>query len=97
MARQPQVNQDLLNVEASRPHSDTPHSVALLWMSDRPDAENSDNIQHPHETEIQATGKIPTRNLSRRTPADPSLRWYGHWDHRTIVMPALTGKWQSNA
>jgi hypothetical protein len=41
-ARQPLVGQGLVTVEASsRSHSDTPHSVGLLWMSDQPDAENS--------------------------------------------------------
>jgi hypothetical protein len=35
------VGQDLLNVEASRSHSGTPHSVGLLWTSDRTDAETS--------------------------------------------------------
>jgi hypothetical protein len=31
MAQQPLVGQDLLIIEASRSHSDTPHSVGLLW------------------------------------------------------------------
>jgi len=39
MVRQPLVEHGLLNVEASRSHSDTPHSVVLLWTSDRPVAE----------------------------------------------------------
>jgi hypothetical protein len=41
MARQPLVGQGLLMIEASRSHSDTPHSVRLLWTSDQPDAETS--------------------------------------------------------
>jgi len=35
------VSLDLLNVEVSGSHSDTPHSVALLWMRDQPIAETS--------------------------------------------------------
>ena len=31
----------LLTIEASRSHSDTPHSVGLPWMSDQPVAETS--------------------------------------------------------
>jgi hypothetical protein len=31
----------LLNIEASRPHSDTTHLVGLLWTSDQPYAETS--------------------------------------------------------
>ena len=37
----PPVGQGLLIVEKSRSHSDTPHSVGLLWTSDRPDAQTS--------------------------------------------------------
>ena len=31
----------ILIVEISRSHSDTPHSVGLLWQSDQPDVETS--------------------------------------------------------
>jgi len=41
MAQQPLVGQSLLIAEASRPHSDTPQSVRLLWTSDHPVAETS--------------------------------------------------------
>jgi hypothetical protein len=37
----PQVGQGLLTVEAWRSHSDTSHSVGLLWTSDHPYAETS--------------------------------------------------------
>ena len=48
------VGVSLVIVEASRSHSDTPHSVILLWTSDRPVAENStrQNSQHLQETDI---------------------------------------------
>jgi hypothetical protein len=35
------VGQTLLIVEDSLSHSDTPHSVGLLWTSDQPGAETS--------------------------------------------------------
>jgi hypothetical protein len=41
MAQQPLVGQGLLIIEALRSHSDTPHSVGLLWTSDQPIAETS--------------------------------------------------------
>jgi hypothetical protein len=41
MAEQPLVGHGLFIIEASRSHSDTPHSVGLLWMRDRPDLETS--------------------------------------------------------
>jgi hypothetical protein len=37
----PLVGQGLIIIEASRSHSDTPHSVGLLWTSDQPDAQTS--------------------------------------------------------
>ena len=39
MTWQPLVGQGPLIVEASQSHSDTPHSVGLLWTSVRPEAE----------------------------------------------------------
>jgi hypothetical protein len=39
--QQPKLVQGLLIIEASRSHSDTPHSVGLLWTSDQPVAETS--------------------------------------------------------
>jgi len=39
------VSQGLLLIQESRSHSDTPHSIGLLWMSDKSDAESS-NLQH---------------------------------------------------
>jgi hypothetical protein len=39
LAQQTLVGQDLLIIEASQSHSDTPQSVGLLWTSDQTDAE----------------------------------------------------------
>jgi hypothetical protein len=39
MAQQPLVDQVLLIIEASASHSETPHSVGLLWTDDQPGAE----------------------------------------------------------
>jgi len=41
MVQQPPVGQVLLIMEDSRSHSETPHSVGLLWTSDQPVAETS--------------------------------------------------------
>jgi hypothetical protein len=37
-------------------HSDTPHSVGILWTRDQPDAESSTshNAQHSQKTDIHA-------------------------------------------
>jgi hypothetical protein len=39
LAQQPLEGQSVPIIEASRLHSDTPHSVGLLWTGDKPDAE----------------------------------------------------------
>jgi len=44
MLQQSPMGQGLLITEASPSHSDTPHSVGLLWTSDQPDT--TDNTQH---------------------------------------------------
>jgi hypothetical protein len=41
VAQQPLGGLGLLTIEDSRSHSDTPHSVGLLWTSDQPVAETS--------------------------------------------------------
>jgi len=50
-----QVGQGLI-IENSRSHTDTPHSIGLLWMSDQPPTKRTapDNTQHSQETEIHA-------------------------------------------
>jgi hypothetical protein len=74
------MGQGLLSTEASQSHSDTPHSVGLLWTSDHPEAETSDNTQHSQETDIHAPGEIRTHNPSKRTVADGRLSPHAHWD-----------------
>jgi hypothetical protein len=58
-ARQPLVGQGLLIIEASRSHSDTPHSVGLFWTSDQPDAETS---TRQHTTFIRDRHSCPRRD-----------------------------------
>jgi hypothetical protein len=41
LAQHPLVGQGPLIIEASPSHSDTPHSVGLLWTSDQPHTETS--------------------------------------------------------
>ena len=51
-------------------HTDAPQSVGLLWTSDQPVAETSDNTQHSQQTDRHAPGAIRTYNISRRAAAD---------------------------
>jgi len=79
MAQQPTVGEGVLIVEVSRSHSDTPHSVGLLWTGNQPDAV-TDYTQHPQESDIHASGGIRTHNPSKRAATDPSLRPCGNWN-----------------
>jgi hypothetical protein len=74
MAQQPLVGQGHLIVEASQSHSDTPHSVGLLWASYQSVTETSDITQHSQQRDIHGPGEVRTRNPNKRVAADPLLR-----------------------
>jgi len=79
MAQQTLVGQYLLITKPSRSHLDTPHSIGLLWTSDKPDAVNS-TLQRRTLTRDRHPfpGGFRTRNLSKRAAADPRFRMCGH-------------------
>jgi hypothetical protein len=75
ITRQPLVGQGLIIIEALRSHSDTPHSVTVLWKSDRPVPINSTvNTQQSQATVFNTSGGIRTGN-----PSKPALYHAGHW------------------
>ena len=79
------VSQGLV-IEASRWHSDTPHSLGLLWTSDQPDAETP-TCQHTTLTTVKphkVSGGIRTHNPSNRAAIDPHLRPLGHFQCNII-------------
>lgn len=58
---------------------DTPQSLELLWTTDQPVAQTSDNIQHPQQTDIHALpGEIRTRDPTKRAASYPRLRTRRH-------------------
>jgi hypothetical protein len=75
MAQQPLVGQGLLIIEASRSHSDTPHSVGLLWTSD--------NTQHSQETDIHAPVGfeliIPASERPQTHALDRAATWISNY------------------
>ena len=85
MARQILVGQGLLTVESSRSHSDTPHSVGLLWTSYHPVSQTCAS-QHTTLTRqnIHAPGGTWTINPSKRAAADPR-----HWDRPFKRLPVI--------
>ena len=73
----------LFNAEVWRSHSDTPHSVGLLWTSNQPDTETSThNRQHPQEADILAPGGFRSRNPGKRAIANAGIRPRGHRDRQ---------------
>jgi len=67
------VDEGLLIVEDSCLHSNTVHSVGLIWTSDQLNTDTSDNTQHSQERDIYAPGVIRTHNPSKPAAADPRL------------------------
>ena len=66
MTQQPLGGDSLLIIEASLSHSETPHTVGLLWTSDRPVAKEL----HPttHNTHMRQTS-MATARFEPPTPA----------------------------
>jgi hypothetical protein len=77
----PPVGQGPFILEASRSHTDTPHSVDLLRTNDLPDAVIS---TWQHTTDLHAPGRIRSHNPSKGAAADPRLRLRGHWNRPLI-------------
>ena len=89
MARKPLECLGFLTAEASRSHSDTPHSVGLLDSSEQMIGPSQrplpDNTQHPQQTNIHDSGGIRNRSQNKRKAANPRLRPRGHWDRLLIA------------
>ena len=81
-AQQLLVGQGLLTLEASWSHSDTPHSVGLLWTSDKPDTKTS-TWQH---TIFGRNGQPCPRRDSNPQSQKASLRPRGHRDVHTRTL-----------
>jgi hypothetical protein len=67
------VAQGLLIMDPSRSHSDTPHSVGLLWTGDQPDAETS-TWQHKHCTRYRHP--CPPAGFEPAIPVSQQLQTY---------------------
>jgi len=76
----PPRGHDLLMHKALRSHSDTPHSVGLLWTKYQPYAEISTWQDTTLTTDIHASGGNRTHNPRKREAADTRLRPRDLWD-----------------
>ena len=90
MAQQPLLGQGLLIIEDPWSHSDTPHSVGLVWTSDQPKAETS-TWRHTTITRdrLPCPREIRTHNPSKRAAAEPRLRPRGQWDRQFYFLPTV--------
>ena len=75
--QQPAVGHGFRIIEALPSHSDTPHLLRFVWISDRPDAETSTWGHNAHNRHPYPCG-IRSRNNSNPAPTDPRLRHHGH-------------------
>ena len=74
------VGLGLLIVEALVSGTNTPHTVALLWMSDQLITQPSTyNTQHSWETDIHVPCGIRTHSPIKWVTTDAHLIPYGHW------------------
>ena len=87
MVRQPLVSQVRLIFEASRSHSDAPHSVWLLWTGDQPDAGTSTwqntaltGDRHPWHW----------RDSNPQSQQAKDRRPHDHWDHHYLYLLQIT-------
>jgi hypothetical protein len=78
------VGQDLL-YEVPLSHSDTQHSVALLWTSDQHDAETSTWQHTKHTRDIHVPDGIWISNPTKRAAVNPRLRSHSHWDRQICL------------
>jgi len=64
----PRVYQDFLTIESSRSHSDTSHSVGLLWKNDQPVAGTStwQHIEFTREAAICQASFVPANPAIKR-------------------------------
>ena len=86
MAHQPLVGQGIKVMEASQLHSETPHSVGVLWTSDHPDTETSTRQHKTLTRDIRASGGIGTRNPSKMAAPDTRLTPRGHRDQLLVEL-----------
>jgi hypothetical protein len=86
VTQQPLVSQGFLFIEASRSHSDTPHSLGLLRTSDQADAETptSQHTVLAKKTDIHAPDGIRIGNPSKQAAEDPRLRRRDHWNRQFV-------------
>jgi len=83
VVQRPLVCQGLPMVEASRSHLDTPHSVGLPWMSDRPFAgtfsrQHTTLIRDRHSCTRRDSNPNPKKRATDNQHCRPRVPWIRH-------------------
>ena len=94
------VGPSLLIIEATQPHSDTPHSVGLLWTSDHVDTETYTWQQTTQLTDRHTAGDIRTRNPNKLVTTEPPLKPREHSDrllHILRIYIAVSCYWRQES
>jgi hypothetical protein len=73
------VEVDLIIIQTSRSHSDSPHSVTLHWVIGPSQRPLPDNTQHSQQTEVHVSDGIRTTIPASERPQAQSL------DHAAIA------------
>ena len=81
--QRPLPGQGLLIIEALRSHTNTPHSVQLLWKSDQPNAETWQPKTHTRGRHSYAWLDL---NPQSQQATHPLLSPHGHWDQSTDII-----------
>jgi hypothetical protein len=105
MVQQTLVGQGLLIIQASHLHSDTQHSVVLLWTTDQPDRHICLTTHNTCKTQTSIPPcEVRTRNPSKQAAADSCHRLGGHRDrpslpvaHKICYTISFVGKTFSSA
>jgi len=97
MTQQTLLGQDLLIIEASRSHWNTPHSVGLLWTNCQPEAKTSTwqttHITHKRQTSMPQAGlkpAIPTSERPQTHASDHAATGIGFFIVQYHILVQLT-------
>jgi len=95
MAQHPLAGQGLLRIGVSRSHSDTPHSVGLLWTSDQTDAETTTcttHSAHKRQTSmppVRFDPAVPASKMPKTHALDRAASGIGRYGNTVFKRPVF--------
>ena len=83
IAQQAILDQDIHTGEPSRSHSDIPHFIGILWLSDQPATATS---TWQHTTLTRQRHRWPLEDPKPQTQQASGHRPPGHWDRQEVLI-----------